>query len=133
MAEINLNDVIDNISHSVILNSPIHGYGLFATSLIDAETVLGYLDGQQIPYTLYLKQNLAFEWNALREDLLLVRPYRTKYSFINHSRHPNLYLSYYPLRLIALRQIEINEELLLNYLSEPLPPHYLDNHGKTYL
>lgn len=129
----NIEDVIDNVRVSVIKESSVHGYGLFASDRIKAGEILGYLDGQEIPWALHQKYELANEWNALTPDRLLVRPYRTKYSFINHSRQPNLKLEKDPLRIVALTDISINEELTLDYRMEPLPEEYLRTHGQTYL
>ncbi len=138
-------NIIDNISHAEIRPSSIHGFGLFATEPISAGTILGVLDGQVIDWDEYdlicsslslpkqVKQNIFMEWNALSESVLLVRPLRTKYSFINHSRTPNVHLEYHPLRVVVSRDLQEGEELLLDYRCEPLRAEYLDGHGKTYL
>lgn len=127
------NDVIDNITSTYIAPSFIHGLGLFADLDIDAGVVLGTLDGQQISWDLYTKQELAFEWNAIQPEVLLVRPYRTKYSYINHSRDPNLLLDTNPLRVISKRFIRKGEEVTLDYRCEPLPKEYILKKGKSYL
>lgn len=138
-------NIIDNITHTEIKPSTVHGFGLFATEPITEGTILGVLDGQVINWDEYdrisaalslpsqAKENIFMEWNALAEDTLLVRPLRTKYSFINHSRTPNTVLRRNPLRVVALRDLEAGEELLLDYRCEPLRKEYLEGHGKTYL
>ena len=126
-------DVIDNIRKTEIAKSPIHGYGLFATEPIEAEEILGYLDGQKVPAKIHRKYDLCYEWNALDDSMYLLRPYRTKYSYINHSRTPNLLLEYSPLRVVATKDIPPGEELTLDYRKEPLPQEYLQGHGRTYL
>ena len=77
------------------------------------------------------------EWNALSEKELLFRPYRTKYSFINHSRQPNVVLKTDPashrLYLMVCQDIPSLSELTLDYRLEPLPIEYLKGHGATYL
>ena len=137
---------IDNILFSYIDNSNIHGFGLFASEEIVPKTILGILDGQVMQWdkydalSHYLKnkmdefQNYIFmEWNALDTETLLVRPFRTKYSYINHSYEPNIKIQYNPIRIEAIKKIQKDEELLLNYTNEPLRSDYMEGHGKTYL
>lgn len=131
--EIKIDEVIDNLKFTHIAKSQIHGNGLFASDNIVACTVLGELDGQIVPWELYCKYAMAMEWNALAEETLLVRPYRTKYSFINHSRKPNLILANNPLRVVVLADVKSGEELTLDYRSEPLPPEYIKYKGVFYL
>lgn len=128
-----LTDVVDNIKKSTISESPIHHLGLFATEAIVPGEVLGFLDGQVVSWRLQQKYGLSYEWNALSDEILLVRPYRTKYSYINHSREPNLELASEPLRVVALRKIQRGEELTLDYRGESLPLDYLEGHGKSFL
>jgi len=138
--------IIDNIKFSCIDVSPIHGFGLFAEADITRGTVLGFLDGQVMAWDAYdalaaeLKESMGnykdyvfMEWNALDTRTLLVRPFRTKYSYINHSPEPNLELIYDPIRVAAKSDIKKGEELLLDYSKEPLKEEYLEGHGKTYL
>jgi len=126
-------DIIDNLKYSLISSSDIHGFGLFSNTNIQKNTVLGILDGQTIPWALHTKLDLTLEWNAVDEEMLLVRPYRTKYSYINHSRNPNLVLLYNPLRVSTLKDIKNNNEMTLDYRNEPLPQEYIENKGKNYL
>jgi uncharacterized protein len=140
-------NVVDNIKNTSVGVSAIHGIGLFADSEILSGTSLGVLDGQKILWHQYnalrnlTKQDLGIysayffmEWNVLDSETLLVRPFRTKYSYINHSRTPNLQLTkVLPLTIVTLRDIKYGDELTLDYRFEPLPDHYLDSHGKTYL
>ncbi len=134
--------VVDNIKNTYIAKSPIHGQGLFAEVKFAKESVLGYLDGQRMSWDffdslkkLYDEQgdHLYGEWNAIDENTLLVRAIRTKYGFINHSRNPNVEIRHCPMRLVALKDIAIDEELTLDYRKEPLRKEYLDGHGKSYL
>lgn len=134
--------VFDNIQHTYIQISPIHGKGLFAGTHIKKDTVLCELDGQVMPWDYYdeLKKQydeqedyLFGEWNAIDENTLLVRALRTKYSFINHSRSPNLVVRDKPTRVVSIRDIKAHEELTLDYRKEPLRKEYISNHGKTFL
>jgi SET domain-containing protein len=142
----NFENVIDNVSKGYIQKSEIHGNGLFANEDIKKGEILGYLDGQLIDWNQYheimgsmpkrseeMIKYVFCEWNALSPTELLVRPLRTKYSFINHSRTPNIKLAYEPLRLVACQYIEKDQEFLLDYRKEPLNEEYLAGHGKTYL
>ncbi len=139
-------NTIDNIKQGQIAPSKIHGYGLFAKVDIDAMDILCVLDGQVIGWDHYIKikeniSNLAgsleeyffMEWNALDEETLLVRPLRTKYSYINHSRTPNVTIQRHPLRIIAMKNISIGTEITIDYRNEPLNDEYINNHGSTYL
>jgi len=129
--------VLDTIPETRIAPSPIHGYGLFSRGQIPAGRLLAELDGQKVPWSLQRDFELCEEWNALSPDWLLVRPYKTKYGFINHSRQPNARLELQPsgdrLRLYAATSIAEGEEITLDYRREPLPEDYLRRHGNSYL
>lgn len=139
------NLVIDNISHTEIKLSELHGLGLFAERKLSAGTKLATLDGQVVEYDFYYlvkdklnidptADNYVFmEWNSLPNKKLLARMFRTKYSYINHSRTPNCKLLGNPPELWTYQDIEIGEELTLDYRDEPLPDNYLTGHGSTYL
>lgn len=135
--------VVDNLPATDIAPSPIHGLGLFARRALAAGEVLGVLDGQRVDWASFeaaLQRGVwddpagadpFVEWNALSTEVLLARPLRTKYGFINHSRAPNAELAHDPLRVVALRAIAAGEELTLDYRREPLRQGYLDK--ATYL
>ena len=138
--------IIDNISLCDIKISEIHGYGAFATEDIAKGTTLCKLDGQYMEWKLYdkiisivdekikdLKDYFFMEWNAISDETLLVRAVRTKYSFINHSRKPNLRIEKEGMILFTIKDIYCGEELLLDYREEPLREEYINGHGKTYL
>ncbi len=127
--------VVDNLPDTVIGLSYIHGHGLHAKRVLVPGQVLGWLDGQRMDWSSFeaLKNNhdwgkhaghFFVEWNALSKDTLLVRPFRTKYGFINHSRSPNLVLLYEPLRVVVNRHVMASSELTLDYREEPLRPAY---------
>lgn len=128
--------VVNNISVGSIRPSCIHGNGLFALRPIHFHELLAVLDGQIVPWKIYQDSHAEFvEWNALPKDQLLCRSVRTKYSFINHSRKPNLLVQIeFPfVKLIATRNICEGEEFFLDYRKEPFPKEYLSGHGATYL
>jgi len=138
---------IDNIKKGYIADSVIHGLGLFASAEIDKDDILCIFDGQIITWEKYhqIKKRLIIEleapydtyifmeWNALDKETLLIRPFRTKYSYINHSRNPNVKIMKYPLRLIALCNIHKDEEITIDYREEPLNDEYMKEHGLSYL
>jgi SET domain-containing protein len=128
--------VLQTISCAEILPSTIHGLGLFATRKVSAGECICILDGQVIDWQEYTEitkkkpygdftSQLFLEWNALDQKTLLARPIRTYYSYINHSRSPNLNIIRYPLRVEAVRDIEKCTELTLDYRSEPLSTDYI--------
>lgn len=133
MCEIDVSDVVDNLINTYIESSQIHGLGLFTKGDLKKGDVLGTLDGQIVDWGLHTKYSLSFEWNAISDNKLLVRPYRTKYSYINHSRQPNLLILYNPIRIVADEDISKDTELSLDYRLEPLNNEYLENQGKQYL
>jgi hypothetical protein len=139
-------NIVNNINHSCIADSTVHGKGLFCSSTVRNGEILGVLDGQIISTASYesikdsitiesedIKSSLFMEWNVLNKETLLVRAFRTKYSFINHSRTPNLKLVCYPIKVIATRDIKVGEEFLLDYREGLLSEDYLQGHGKSYL
>ena len=127
-------DVLNNIPNTTISKSTIHGFGLFADSDLEEGREICQLDGQRIPWTVYSKKKgFAGEWNATTGDILVVRPFRTKYFYINHNRKSNLRVLENPLRIVTLQAIHTGEELLLDYRNEPLPKEYMKVHGSTYL
>lgn len=129
-------DVVDNIESAYIKESEIHGFGLFSSCNIEANNKIVDLDGQIVPWFLHEKLGLTEEWNALPGDRVLVRPYKTKYYYINHSRSPNLKIVRDGCDKVFLyTKVDIFEgqELLLDYREEPLAESYLRGHGATYL
>jgi SET domain-containing protein len=140
--------IINNLPKTYIDNSKIHGKGLFALEIIKSNEILGYLDGQIISWEIYdefihtIKKlnneefdNFVFydEWNALPNEKVMIRLFRTKYAFINHSRTPNIQIKYNPLRIVALKDILKGEELLIDYRKEQLREEYINGAGKQFL
>lgn len=135
------NLIDNNIKHSEIKISSIDGYGLFSTERIQKEEVICELSGQIMSLEFYKKcvealrsklnaefhDYLFMEWNALPNNMLLVRQFRTKYSYINHSRTPNLEIRYKDgaLHLVTLEEILVDEEFTLDYRKESLNEEYL--------
>lgn len=137
---------LSTIAHTDIRPSQLHGFGLHATAAIPADTLLCVLDGQVMPIAHYqaieeqvgptlggYRKYVYMECNYLDKETLLARPFRTSYSYINHSRTPNTVLLRHPLRLVALRDIGPDEELTVDYRKEQLSDDYLNDPAKQFL
>ncbi len=140
-----------NLHSSEIRESSVHGFGLFSTADIPEATILGILDGQLIDFDAYeqlhhhlglglgrLRTFFFMEWNAVSAQVLLARPFRTYYSYINHSISPNLEIksaSYDSSKLLirTLRAIPKDTELFLDYRKEALPLSYFQQQSSRYL
>jgi SET domain-containing protein len=139
-------NTLDTIQYTVINKSTLHGFGLFTIRKIYEDTILAILDGQIMSQSKYneIEKNIAknidiyknyffMEVNILDDKTYLVRPFRTKYSYINHSRIPNVKILQNPLRIIAIRDIESGEELTIDYREEKLSQEYLVREDKQFL
>ncbi|WP_215842076.1 SET domain-containing protein [Acidithiobacillus montserratensis] len=134
--------------------SPVHGFGAFANSSLPAGATIVHLDGQvltigdiaKLTQTLrhgiddHLLNYFFMEWNFIpipeNRNRVLARPFRTVYSYLNHSRDPNCKVAgSYPgtFRVETIRDVSAQEELFLNYLEEEIPHWYLNGHGASYL
>lgn len=136
--------IIDNIRNTYIDISSIHGFGLFAKKPIQAGAILCELDGQKMDWAHYEKlrktinlgeyQDYIFmEWNALDPKTLLVRAFRTKYSYINHSKSPNVEVKYDPTRIEVIKNIDEHEEIVIDYSKEPLNEEYKADKEKSFI
>jgi SET domain-containing protein len=117
---------INNIEGTVVIESPVHGYGLFATKDIEKNTLLCELSGQTVTKNEYEKifksdlfpKEAFIEKHHLGEDKILLTPFRTSYSFINHSGEVEHLVEKYEDRIIkvyAKINIKKNEEILSKY------------------
>ena len=90
-----------------VSESSIHGKGLFAASRIIAGTVLGRIQGipSQVDgsHVLWLSESSAIEVTC-------------NFRYINHADKPNA-CYYDDLSVVALRDIEADEEITHNYAS----------------
>jgi hypothetical protein len=103
------------------------GYGIYSTRARARGEVLCVLDGQKVDCDAYPELMHALEWNALSERILLVRPARTDYGYINHSADPNVAIGADGHTLRTTRSIGVDEELAIDYLAPPVPQAYLDS------
>ncbi len=137
---------LNNIQDTKIDKSNIHGFGLFATNTIRKGSILCNLEGQIINQEVYnkisnqlkpsivgIEKYLFMECNYINDTEILVRPFRTKYSYINHSFSPSVAIKYFPIRIVAIVDIELGDELTINYRCEPLTNDYLARPEKQFL
>lgn len=137
---------LKNLHSTYIGKSGVHGNGLFAQTDLYPGDVLGILDGQLMTWNDYNKivgyfshlgtsekKYFFMEWNCISPEFLLVRPFRTFYSLINHSRAPNLFVSQNPLSIVVSLAIKKGDELFIDYRKEPLPENYFNSDENKYL
>jgi len=95
------------IDNTYVANSLIHGKGLFASARIPEGNIIGWLTGRPTAkdgaHVLWISANCAIE------VLCELR-------YINHSDDPNA-CYYDDLSVVALRDIEPDEEITHNYSS----------------
>ena len=113
--------------------STLHGFGLFTSKSICKRKAIFTLKGEIVKKDFINNKNFIGEWNALQNNMYLVREGRTSYGFINHSRNPNCEIDTKTMNIIAKTNIKKNEELLLDYRKEPLSQAYINQFGKNYL
>ena len=120
------NDCIETIADARRAPSSIHGTGLFTTRARQPGELVCVLDGQRIDLEQF-PEALELEWNALSDHVLLVRPLRTSYGYVNHSATPNLTIEPDGMRVVTLRAIANGEELTLDYFAPPIPRAFLES------
>lgn len=124
---------LETISDAERAKSEIHGVGLFSTRSRAAGEHVVTLDGQAVSLDVAPAALFTLEWNALSEGLLLVRPLRTSYGFINHALTPNLAIGADGVTISTVRGIAPGEEFTLDYAAQPLPRAYIDAPEGGYL
>lgn len=137
---------LDNILNTQIAASEIHGFGLFAGKYIKRNTLICLLEGQILDRDVYKKigdfckpeldsldDYFFMECNYISQEDILVRPLRTKYSYINHSKSPNVKIFSEPFRIEAISDIEEGQELTIDYTNEHLSNEYLSRPEKAFL
>ncbi len=134
-AEIFLNGerMIETIPDAYLAPSQLQGQGLYTRRPWAGDEVLCVLDGQVVEATRYPVLLTEMEWNALPGKMLLVRPLRTSYGFINHSPDPNLEIGTDYRTIRAVRAIGAGEELTLDYAAQPVPDGYLEREDTTFM
>lgn len=115
---------LQTIPDTLVGPSPTQGRGLFAERAWAEGDVLAELDGQVVDVVEYPAVE-ALEWNGLTPELLLVRPIRTSYGFINHSPTSNVAIDDDGVTMRAGCPIAPGDELLIDYFATPVPDAYL--------
>ena len=113
--------------------SSIHQKGTFAKDNIFQNNIILSLDGVLVDLKDSAEDYPYGEWNAVAEGIFLVRKKRTLYSYINHSRVPNCKVDFSNYSVVAIRNIEKDEEITIDYRNEFLPLEYVLGYGSTYL
>lgn len=126
-------DILQTIHDVEIANSSIQGMGLFSTRNRAKGEILTVLDGQAVQHDDDLDFLLKHEWNAISDDVVLLRTVWTSYGYINHSRHPLLSFDKLNRTLIACRDIAAGTELTLDYTEHGMPHVYLKSEHGSYL
>jgi len=118
--------------------SDAHGSGLFTSRTVATDELIYQAplgeeaQGRDRP-TRENNYGGCAEWNVSTGDVYFVRNPSTFYGFINHSRTPNAKVKLDKregvLRVYALRNINIGEEVLLDYRCEPLELGYIIDRG----
>ena len=89
---------LQTIANTVVLESDIHNWGLFCTNDIPKGTLLCILRGQILTMAEYesflasgeIPRVCFVEKAMLDNDRMVVMPFRTSYSFINHSQEKEM-------------------------------------------
>ena len=109
---------IQNIKNTVVKPSTVHGYGLFAVKDIPQNTLLCILTGQLMNKSDFAslikskryKKECFLEQHHLKNDLVMITPFRTSYSFINHnSEISHIYESYQDKAIKVYAKIDIKQ------------------------
>lgn len=124
--------IINNVAASYVSQSAISGQGLFAGTDYRTGDPVGHLDGQVVNVDDH-PQALLGEWNGLGDVEVLYRAFSTSYSFINHSRNPNLEIDRETMWMRARRPICAGEEFSLDYLEHGVPLAYKSTGLGAYL
>jgi SET domain-containing protein len=125
-----LSDIIiedDNGPHTQVKASFIHGWGLFATKQFHiGETVIDYNlfpeSWYETRYAMLTPEQISYNWYVMLDRERCITSDRwSKFSYINHSRRPNCDWFLDKKLIVAHRNIEIGEELFIDYRLEPQP------------
>ena len=123
------NIIIDNddAPFTYVKESSVEGYGLFAAKDIKKDDlVIDYRmfpkDWRKTRYVDLTEEQIRKKWYVmLNSEECITRDKWSKFSYINHSREPNCEWVMNIHKIIANRDIKKDEELFIDYRSEPRP------------
>jgi SET domain-containing protein len=117
----------DDAPFTYVKNSDVEGYGLFAAKNIKKnDLVIDYRmfpkDWYKTRYIDLTEEQIRKNWYVmLNSEECITSDKWSKFSYINHSRTPNCDWVLSIHKIIANRDIEKDEELFIDYRTEPRP------------
>lgn len=119
--------LFDNAPRCDVRNSGIHGYGLFAKEAIrTGEEIIDFSFPNFYREIRFDDQTDEFlregKFIGISEELCLVSGQATKFAVVNHSRTPNAVIDYADRKVYALTDIQLNQEITIDYRLEPVSP-----------
>lgn len=108
-----------------VLESPIHGYGVFARQPIKKGRFIAELRGSKVYYepTIYGQSNRYGDWIGIGENTW-IDPI-DEFQYLNHSCNPSAGLKgTRKLRLYAMHDIAAGEEITIDYSTTEEDPDY---------
>ena len=109
----------------VVLESPIHGYGVFSTEPLRRGQFIAELRGSRVRYepTIYGQSNRYGDWIGIGKNTW-IDPI-DEFQYLNHSCNPTAGLKgTRKLRLYALRDVAPGEEITIDYSTTEEDPDY---------
>ncbi len=97
------------IPPSIKIKKSNNGKGLFAEKLLKRDSIIFHFDGKIDDDTHTNSKSLQIDDNKFLESTVKFD------DFLNHSCNPNCYIDWQNLNLVALRDIQIGEEISFNY------------------
>lgn len=109
----------------VVLESSIHGYGVFSTEPLKRGQFISELRGSRVRYepTIYGQSNRYGDWIGIGKNTW-IDPI-DEFQYLNHSCNPTAGLrGSHKLRLYALKDIAPGEEITIDYSTTEEDPDY---------
>ena len=97
------------IPSSIKIKKSNNGKGLFAEKLLKKDSIIFHFDGKIDDDIHTNSKSLQIDDNKFLESTVKFD------DFLNHSCNPNCYIEWQNLNLVALRDIQIGEEISFNY------------------
>jgi len=108
-----------------VLESPIHGFGVFTRQQLKKGRFIAELRGSRVHYepSIYGQSNRYGDWIGIGKNVW-IDPI-DEFQYLNHSCNPSAGLKgSRKLRLYALRDIAIGEEITIDYSTTEEDPDY---------